>query len=105
MLAGIWKMLVDETRACDFVCRYGGDEFVVVAPEMKKEDAITRAEKWRVTHKQTQFKLNQEDIAATISIGLAVYPSDGKDADMLTCAADKALYRAKAAGRDCVRSF
>jgi diguanylate cyclase (GGDEF)-like protein/PAS domain S-box-containing protein len=103
VIVGIGKLLLNETRACDCVCRYGGDEFVVVAPEMKKEDAVARAEKWRQTLKQTSFKNDGKEISVTISIGIAVFPEDGADADALMVAADRVLYQAKEAGRNCVR--
>ena len=101
-LAGIGKLLVDETRACDCVCRYGGDEFTVVAPEMKGEGAITRAEKLREILKQTHHNINGDEIMTTISIGIVVYPANCKDANTMIDAADKVLYKAKAAERDCV---
>jgi len=47
LFSAIGKILIDGSRASDYVYRCGGDEFVIVMPEIKKEDAEIRAEKWR----------------------------------------------------------
>ncbi|HEY8172800.1 MAG TPA: GGDEF domain-containing protein [Dehalococcoidia bacterium] len=81
-------------RADDVVARYGGDEFVVVAPRTNRENAMGLAE--RLCNAAT-------GCAMSVSIGVAVFPEDADDSDGLIAAADAALYRAKQAGRDCIR--
>ena len=87
------------------ICRNGGDEFIVVTPEMKKEDAVMRSEKWCEMLRQTQFENEWKEIVVTISIGIAVFPNGGVDADALMVSTDRTLYQAKEAGQDCVRMF
>lgn len=81
-------------RHGDLVARYGGDEFIVVAPHATRDDALVLAERLRAA---------AVECSASVSIGLAIFPEDAGDQDKLIQAADGALYRAKAAGRNCVR--
>lgn len=81
-------------RRGDLVARYGGDEFIVVAPHATRNDALVLAERLR----QAAVECH-----ASVSIGLAIFPEDARDQEKLIEAADGALYRAKAAGRNCVR--
>lgn len=81
-------------RKGDLVARYGGDEFIVVAPDATREDALTLAERLRQAAVSCQ---------ASVSIGVALFPDDAQLHDGLVAAADAALYRAKQAGRNCVR--
>lgn len=99
------KMLLAETRAGDCVCRFGGDEFAVVIPEMGELEARKRAEHWCQQIKTKHVFYQHETIAPTISIGIAVYPENIKEEGNLIDAADRALYAAKNAGRDCVRVY
>lgn len=81
-------------RKGDLVARYGGDESIVVAPDATREDALTLAERLRQAAVSCQ---------ASVSIGVALFPDDAQLHDGLVAAADAALYRAKQAGRNCVR--
>ena len=101
----VGKMLMNNSRACDCVCRFGGDEFVVVMPEMGEADAVIRAEKWRTLLKSKHMIFRNNTIAPTISIGIATYPNSEKSSRSIVDAADRALYAAKDSGRDCVRVF
>lgn len=90
-------------RAADSVGRIGGDEFVVLLAQLGANDAAFElAEK--ISHAVKQpFRMNGTDITVTCSVGVAVYPTDGDDEETLTRQADSAMYRAKEAGRDCIR--
>jgi diguanylate cyclase (GGDEF)-like protein len=79
--------------------RYGGDEFVVVLVGTGEEGARLVAEKMRATVEEVGAGMGYPAGFVTASIGVAQYSADSKDEDVLV-AADRALYRAKAAGRN-----
>ncbi|MEE8582110.1 MAG: diguanylate cyclase, partial [Myxococcota bacterium] len=97
-LADILNGLVRET---DLLARYGGEEFALLAPSTDLEGAIRLAEKMRATVGDTHFVIDPplENERVTVSIGVAAYRGDRK---ALFNEADRALYRAKSSGRDCV---
>jgi diguanylate cyclase (GGDEF)-like protein len=88
-------------RAEDIVCRYGGEEFIIILPEITRELAVERAEQIRraVGNLKVQFKARSLN-RISISVGMAMYPDPVKDAEELLRMADRALYEAKHAGRD-----
>jgi diguanylate cyclase (GGDEF)-like protein len=100
VLCQISDRLVACVRASDTVGRIGGDEFVVVLADLENErDATICAEK--ITAAVTApLRIDNEDLYLTLSIGIAIYPGDGKDAEALIRGADTAMYRAKSEGRD-----
>lgn len=84
--------------------RYGGEEFLLVLGGATPPHALRRAAALRAAVARYPFTLpNGTTIAVTISIGIAAAPAHGTHCETLLSAADDALYRAKAAGRDCVR--
>ena len=89
-----------EVREVDVVARYGGEEFVVVLPETDLEGAGHLAERIRESVRAQPMHTSSGDLELTVSIGVAVYPTDGDAPAALVRAADRALYAAKAAGRD-----
>lgn len=105
VIKSVAKMLMKDSRACDYVCRFGGDEFVVVMPEMGEEDAVSRAEKWRALLRSKRVIFRSNAIAPTISIGIAAFPRVDEGSSALVDAADRALYEAKEGGRDRVHVF
>jgi diguanylate cyclase (GGDEF)-like protein len=86
-------------RSTDLAGRYGGDEFVVVLVGTGEEGALGVAEKVRASVEDVGKGMGYPDGLVTASIGVAEYRNDRKDEDVLV-AADRALYRAKAAGRN-----
>ncbi|WP_348268252.1 GGDEF domain-containing protein [Edaphobacter sp. DSM 109919] len=88
-------------RSEDVVCRYGGEEFIIILPETDEETAVQRAEVIRqaVSRLRVQFK-GQTLRQISLSIGIAMYPSPARDSTDLVRVADRALYDAKHAGRD-----
>ena len=86
-------------RLTDLAGRYGGDEFVVVLVGTGEEGAVGVAEKIRASVEEVGTKMGYPDGFVTASIGVAEYRPDRKDDDVLVMA-DRALYRAKAAGRN-----
>jgi diguanylate cyclase (GGDEF)-like protein len=86
-------------RKSDTVARFGGDEFVLIIPDLKaREDAIQVAQKI-VDSFCKPFLIDTHQLVVTTSIGIAVYPHDGTDEGMLLKNADIAMYQAKQAGR------
>jgi len=85
----------------DIVCRYGGEEFILILPERTLEDAHQRAEQVRQGAKQlnVQYQSQSLDII-TLSLGVACFPNHGQNSAEMIRAADAALYHAKAKGRD-----
>ena len=97
-LAGL---LATSTRTEDIVCRFGGDEFIVILPNTTGENAPKRAEKWR-NQIEVFTLLHRKDQALriTYSAGIATYPTHGQTIEEILKRADIALYRAKLNGRD-----
>jgi diguanylate cyclase (GGDEF)-like protein len=93
--------LVATVRASDVVCRYGGEEFLVFLPECDANEAAAKAEAIRAAISATPLKIGGETIPpVTASIGAAIYPDVASNRTDLIHFADRALYRAKGAGRD-----
>ncbi|HEY0795840.1 MAG TPA: GGDEF domain-containing protein [Acidisarcina sp.] len=85
----------------DIVCRYGGEEFTIILPDITPEIAFTRAESIRQAVAELRVLVGREQyVEVKVSIGIALYPSDGRGADNLLHRADEALYRAKRQGRN-----
>lgn len=101
VLRELGQMLKDNTRGSDVSCRFGGEEFVLILPETTAEDARQRAEELREKSRRLTVILRGQSLGIiTISLGLAAYPNHATTGEALLHAADKALYRAKAEGRD-----
>ena len=99
LLQAVAKRLRRATRAEDTVARLGGDEFVVFLPQIgDPEEAATVAAKI-LEDFERPFALSGHRLFASTSIGIAVFPNDGEDADGLLKNADTAMYRAKQLGR------
>ena len=97
-LAAVGQILTTGVRASDFAGRYGGEEFIVLLPETDRDGGVVLAEKLRRTI--AALALPEIDRPITASFGVAALPDDAVDAGTLVRAADRALYRAKADGRD-----
>ena len=85
------------------VSRFGGDEFSAFVPGLDKKGALALGERMRAAVADEPITNATATVNPTMSIGLAVFPHDGEVAEQVTRNADDALYRAKAAGRNCVR--
>ena len=87
-------------RGSDIYCRYGGEEFLLVLPQMPADTAAERAEQLRIAMAAVPVPFGNSAIAVTASFGVATFPREGQTGDELIAAADSALYAAKAAGRN-----
>jgi diguanylate cyclase (GGDEF)-like protein len=105
LLQSIAKRLVSCVRSSDTVSRQGGDEFVVLLSEMEQsEDAAISA--LRILQAVAEVHtIDHHDLHVTTSIGLSVFPDDGKDAETLVKNADTAMYQAKENGRHSYQFF
>jgi diguanylate cyclase (GGDEF)-like protein len=93
-------------REYDLAARFGGDEFAVLMPESRLNDAVAVAERVRREVETVSYPgANGEPVAVTVSIGVAQFPRDGKTAAELLQASDRAVYQAKAFGRNRVFVF
>jgi diguanylate cyclase (GGDEF)-like protein/PAS domain S-box-containing protein len=100
VLKAMASILLNGAREGDIICRYGGEEFLVVLPNMSTEQAMARASAWQVTLRQSPVQHGTFLVASTLSAGIATYPGNSSDIETLLRLADDALYRAKANGRD-----
>ena len=103
ILKEVAKRLQKCVRAADTVGRIGGDEFVVLLAYLTETDHVLElADKLRLALRPP-FIVNGRPLNLSCSVGVAVYPDNGTDAITLVKNADEAMYRAKDAGRDCVK--
>jgi diguanylate cyclase (GGDEF)-like protein/PAS domain S-box-containing protein len=105
LLKEVARRLVKQLRVVDTICRTGGDEFVVVLPEIKRSaDAASVAQKI-IENLSQPVKIEERELTVTPSIGIAVFPEDGRDAETLIRNADAAMYAAKEMGRSNYQFF
>ena len=104
VLKKVSQVLENILRKTDLVARFGGEEFIIMLPEISKDQSQRVANKLRREIEKSQF-VNEETLPQgrlTISVGLSVFPDDSRDPQKLIQYADEALYDAKAKGRNCV---
>jgi diguanylate cyclase (GGDEF)-like protein len=94
-----------ELRSTDVPARYGGDEFIVLLPETPPKGALDVAERIRTAIDAKPLDFGDKRITATVSVGVACFPDDGRSLDALAARADRALYQAKQRGRNRVARF
>ena len=101
LLRHLGSFLQSYIRADDLAFRYGGEEFVIILPEATLDAARQRAEKLVKDFKRLDVQYHGQTLGPlTVSVGLAAFPEHGATAEAVLRAADQALYRAKAEGRD-----
>ncbi|GAB3453211.1 GGDEF domain-containing protein [Streptomonospora sediminis] len=100
VLLGVANTITGQLRSSDLVGRFGGEEFVVLLPGADMAEACRVAERLRVRVGGMELQADGQEVAITVSLGLAVLQVHGDELVGLLAAADLALYRAKGAGRD-----
>jgi diguanylate cyclase (GGDEF)-like protein len=105
-LKAIAEIFRASVRTEDIACRYGGEEFTIILPDVTASAAFAHADNVRRAVTNLRIPLDKEVYGEfTVSIGVAMFPNDGDEADLLLRRADQALYRAKRAGRNQVALF
>ncbi len=106
VLREVARRLAEEVRSVDRVARFGGEEFVVVLVETDREAAFEMARRVCAAIEREPVLVNETlPLNVTVSAGTASLPIDAKTGEALVAAADKALYAAKGAGRNCAVAF
>jgi diguanylate cyclase (GGDEF)-like protein/PAS domain S-box-containing protein len=100
VLKTLAETVTKQSRHGDFVCRYGGEEFVLVMPNIGIETATERAEDLHATINALNIPYGRFNLTTTISMGIAWYPAHGATKEALMRAADMAMYVAKNTGRN-----
>ncbi|MBN1944350.1 MAG: GGDEF domain-containing protein [Bradymonadales bacterium] len=99
------RRVQEQIRLEDLFCRFGGEEFMLLLRETDETGAVTAAQRIRRVISKTPFQLDQTRVPVTVSIGVVAYNAidiETKRVEDLIGEVDKELYRAKAAGRNCV---
>ena len=100
VLRTLGNELRDHIRYPDTIGRYGGEEFLIVLPHSTRKAASEQAERLCRHVRSVRIKSGEEEIAVTVSIGVAQYKVQKEDWEIFLSRADAALYRAKNSGRD-----
>jgi diguanylate cyclase (GGDEF)-like protein/PAS domain S-box-containing protein len=94
------RRLQECARQCDTISRQGGDEFAIVLPDLTDSDEAARMAQRILDQMAESYRLDDQELHISCSIGISVCPRDGRSAESLLKNADNALYRAKDAGRN-----
>jgi len=102
LLEEIARRLASSVRQEDMVARFGGDEFIIILKKVNVAEKIAQKVSLSMI---SPVEINGKEMRVTISIGIALYPQDGKTVRVLISAADKALYKAKESGGNCYKFY
>jgi diguanylate cyclase (GGDEF)-like protein len=105
LLRELGSFLQSSVREGDIACRYGGEEFLLILPEVSIAAALHRADQMRDEFKKKAIRYSGKSLGnVTLSFGVALFPTHADTVGTLLRVADQALYRAKGAGRDRVET-
>lgn len=104
VVGAMGRLILESLREGDHAGLYGGDEAIILYPGASLDEALALAENLRASIAGYSFEYDGKPISVTISQGLAEFPAHGRSVEALIAAADRALYAAKAAGRNCVKT-
>ncbi len=105
VLQSLANFLNENTRQGDIVCRYGGEEFVILMTDVASEAAYKRAELFRKRFEEMNIEYDGKKLRCTFSAGIASYPAHADAGEALLTHADMALYQSKANGRNRVSIY
>ncbi|MDO8413812.1 MAG: EAL domain-containing protein, partial [Gallionellaceae bacterium] len=105
LLQSVASRIRSAARASDTVSRQGGDEFVIMLPDIEDADAVSLIAAKLLEAISQPYLIDGNEIDITTSIGISVFPEDGRDSDVLIKYADAAMYHAKANGRNNYQFF
>jgi diguanylate cyclase (GGDEF)-like protein/PAS domain S-box-containing protein len=105
LLSEAARRLSATVRSADTVSRHGGDEFIVMLPEVGSDQDVKSISRKLIDAVGQPYSIDGKEAILTLSIGIAMYPQDGNDIDMLLRNADTALYATKQAGRNHYRFY
>jgi len=100
LLKKIAQHLKSVVRSTDIVARSGGDEFMIILKEIKSREIVVEIAQHIIDSFKTSIRLNDYDLIVSTSIGIALYPDDGEDIELLVKNSDIAMYEAKKQGRN-----
>ena len=103
------KAIVERLKSCvresDTISRQGGDEFIIVLNDVRDSDAVSRVADKIHQRMGQPFSIGEHSLSSSFSMGVALFPDDGEDFDILMQKADTAMYHAKESGRNSHRFF
>ena len=105
LLKAVAQRLTGCVRREDTVARTGGDEFVIILSDIAQAQDASVISAKILKELSRPFQIEGRDLKISCSVGISMYPEDGKDADVLMVKADAAMYHAKKAGSNCYRFF
>ncbi|MES2606883.1 MAG: GGDEF domain-containing protein [Pseudomonadota bacterium] len=100
LITHVASVLKGSLRASDIVCRYGGDEFVAVLPQMGLAKALEISERIRKAVALSPFQSREQALSTSVSVGFSTWPDHTKDLTQLMVLADASLYESKRKGRN-----
>lgn len=105
LIISMANTIEDCLRTSDIICRFGGDEFVALLPQLPGTRAKETGERLRSAVENTSFDVDGKAISSTVSIGIATYPDEVGNVYELLDKADEALYECKRSGRNNVINY
>jgi diguanylate cyclase (GGDEF)-like protein/PAS domain S-box-containing protein len=105
LLKQLSRRLQNCLRNSDTISRQGGDEFIILLPDIADDYAPAEIAEKLLAATVKSFSIDNHELNISLSIGITIYPDDGNNAEMLTKNADTAMYHAKAAGRNNYQFF
>ena len=100
LLKIVAERMHSSVRATDTVSRMGGDEFIVLLSQVPSAEVAARVAEKLIEAVSQPYKIEQHELVVTASIGISIYPDDGREAGSLMRSADASMYSAKEAGRN-----
>jgi len=105
ILKEVSRTIQQNIRHIDLACRYGGEEFCILLPQIEKDKAYFVGERIRKSFEERKIKVYDEEIAITVSMGVASFPQDSHTVEGIIEKSDQALYLAKRRGKNQVSAY